>query len=103
MKVKGKAGVTHSGGCQGRVSSRAGVRTKFFHRLTNLVLALRCCKLSLANEQKSPAILFMPDPEERAELLKQHDALVAKIRSPEGQARMIADGLDPEAELKKIN
>jgi uncharacterized protein YigA (DUF484 family) len=44
----------------------------------------------------------MHDPEERAELLKQHEALVAKLRTPEVQARMIADGLDPDAALKKL-
>ena len=28
--------------------------------------------------------------------------MLAKVRSPEVRARMIADGLDPEAELKKL-
>jgi len=48
------------------------------------------------------ATTIMYDPEERAELLKEHAALVARLRSPEVQARMIADGLDSAAELKKL-
>jgi hypothetical protein len=44
----------------------------------------------------------MYDPEVRAQFLKQYEACVAKITSPEGRARLIARGLDPETELKKI-
>jgi hypothetical protein len=44
----------------------------------------------------------MYDPDERAELLKKCEDVAAKVRSPEVRARMIADGLDPEAELKKL-
>ena len=44
----------------------------------------------------------MYDPERRAEMLKEFEALVAKVMSPEGQARLAARGLDPAAELKKI-
>ena len=43
----------------------------------------------------------MYDPEERAELLKKYQELLPKLKSPEVRARMIADGLDPEAELKE--
>jgi hypothetical protein len=39
----------------------------------------------------------MCDPEERAELLKEYEAIVAKLRLPEAQARMIADGLDRDS------
>ena len=44
----------------------------------------------------------MYDPDERAELLKKYEDLMARVRTPEVRARMIADGLDPEAELKKF-
>src|SRR5437867_3477716 len=44
----------------------------------------------------------MYDPDERVELLKEYETLVAKLRSPEVLARMIADGRDPEAVLKKL-
>jgi hypothetical protein len=44
----------------------------------------------------------MHDPEERAEILKEYEALVPRLRLPEVQARMIAEGLDPEAELKRL-
>jgi DNA repair ATPase RecN len=43
----------------------------------------------------------MYDPDKRAELLKEYEALLPKLKSPEMRARMIADGLDPEAELKE--
>ena len=39
------------------------------------------------------------DPEARAEVLKESEALVAKLGSPEGAARLIARGLEPEAEF----
>ena len=42
----------------------------------------------------------MYDPEQCAEILKQYEALMPKLRSPEVRARMIADGRDPEAVLK---
>ena len=44
----------------------------------------------------------MYDPEERAEFLKEYEANVAKAMSPEGRARLIARGLDPEAEFKRV-
>ena len=44
----------------------------------------------------------MYDPEERAEFLKEYEANMAKAMSSEGRARLIARGLDPEAELKRI-
>ena len=44
----------------------------------------------------------MYDPDECAELLKQYEDLMPKLRSPEVRARMIADGRDPEAVLKKL-
>jgi hypothetical protein len=44
----------------------------------------------------------MYDPEERTEVLKRYEDLMPKLRSPEVQARVIADGLDPEAELKRV-
>src|SRR5438309_1509755 len=44
----------------------------------------------------------MYDPDERVELLKEYETLVAKLRSPEVLARMIADGRDPEAVLKRV-
>ena len=43
----------------------------------------------------------MYDPEERAEFLKEYEANMAKAMSPEGRARLIARGLDPEAEFKR--
>lgn len=43
----------------------------------------------------------MHSPEEREEIIKKYEALLPKLKSPEVQARMIADGLDPEAEFKK--
>jgi len=47
-----------------------------------------------------PTIMY--DPDECAELLKQYEDLIPKLRSPEVRARMIADGRDPEAVLKKL-
>ena len=44
----------------------------------------------------------MRDPEERAELLKRHDDLMAKLQRPEVRARMIADGRDPEEAIKRL-
>ena len=44
----------------------------------------------------------MYDPEERAEILKKYEDLMPKLRSPEVRARMIADGRDPDAVLKKL-
>lgn len=44
----------------------------------------------------------MHDPEERAEFLKEYEANIAKAMSPEGRARLIARGLDPEAEFKRV-
>src|SRR5947207_5995482 len=44
----------------------------------------------------------MIDPDRRADVLKQYEEVVAKVSSPEGRARLIAHGLDPEAELKKM-
>jgi hypothetical protein len=44
----------------------------------------------------------MHDPEERAEILKEYEALLPKLASPEVRARMIADGRDPEAVLKQL-
>ena len=44
----------------------------------------------------------MYDPDERAEFLKEYEANLAKAMSPEGRARLIARGLDPEAEFKRV-
>lgn len=44
----------------------------------------------------------MDYPEDCAELLKQCDEHMVKLRSPEAQARMIADGRDPEAVLREM-
>jgi transposase-like protein len=55
---------------------------------------------SLSSVVKDPTIMY--DPDERAEILKQYEDLLPKLTSPEVRARMIADGLDPEAELKKL-
>ena len=44
----------------------------------------------------------MFDPDEHAEFLKECEANLAKAMSPEGRARLIARGLDPEAEFKRV-
>ena len=43
----------------------------------------------------------MHDPEENAEILRSHEALMRMLREPEVRAQMIAEGLDPDAELKE--
>jgi hypothetical protein len=54
----------------------------------------------LTQSVKDPAHMY--DPDERAELLKQYEDLLPKLKSPEVRARMIADGRDPEAVLKRL-
>src|SRR5438105_2273596 len=44
----------------------------------------------------------MHSPEERDEIIKKYEALMPKLRSPKVKARMIADGLDPEAQVNKM-
>ena len=54
----------------------------------------------MSRRVERPTIMY--DPDECAELLKQYEDLMPKLRSPEVRARMIADGRDPEAVLKKL-
>jgi len=44
----------------------------------------------------------MLDPDRGAEALKRCEEIAAKVSSPDGRAALIARGLDPEAELKKM-
>src|SRR5256885_221608 len=44
----------------------------------------------------------MIDPDRRGEVLKEYEKWFAKVNSPEGRARLLARGVDPDAELTKL-